>query len=91
MDIKAERRKVMIRSGISFNKISNKQKQKGLGIPLQMEDTRTTSLELPISGTERTRWPNVSWLQLKRSIDEDTQPAFGGVAIVNKPQKYLSP
>ncbi len=23
--------------------------------------------------------------------DEDTQPEFGGVAIVNKPQKYLSP
>ena len=23
--------------------------------------------------------------------DEDTQPEFGGVAVVNKPQKYLSP
>ncbi len=53
MDMKAEMgssRKAMIRAGTSFNKSSNEQKQR---IPLQMEDRRTTSLQLPRSGTER--------------------------------------
>ncbi len=85
--------KTMIRWGISFDKLQNKQKQK---------DTSTNGkLKNDFAGTakKRNRKDKVAQRSLmavedKDSVsdsDEDTQPEFGGVAIVIKPQKYLNP
>ncbi len=96
MDMKAEMgssSKAMIRSGISFDKLPKEQKQK---------DTSTNGRQRSnFTGTAK-KW-NRKDKVAKRSLvavgekdsvadsDEDTQPEFGGVDIVNKPQKYLSP
>jgi hypothetical protein len=96
MDVKAEMGsscKAMIRSGISFDKSLNEQKQK---------DTSTNGRQKNnFAGTakKRNRKDKVAQRSLvaveeKDSVsdsDEDTQPECGGIAIVNKPQKYLSP
>ncbi len=93
MDMKAEMgtsRKAMIRSGISFDKLPNEQKQK---------DTSTNGRQKNnFAGTakERNKKDKVAQRSLvaveeKDSVsdcNEDTQPEFGRVAIVNK---YLSP
>jgi hypothetical protein len=96
MDMKAEMgscRKAMIRSGISFNKLSNDQKQK---------DTSTNGRQKKNFPRTAKKWnrknkvaqPSLVAVEEKDSVsdsNEDTQSEFGGVAIMNKPQKYLSP
>ncbi len=88
-------RKAMIRSGISFDKLQNKQKQK---------DTSTNGEQKSnFAGLAKKRNRKDKVAQRSKSLlavgekdsvsdsDEDTQPEFGGVAIVNKPKKCLSP
>jgi hypothetical protein len=86
-------RKAMIRSGISFDRLPNEQKQR---------DTSTNGKQKNhFAGTakKRNRKDKVAQHSLlaveeKDSVsdsNEDTQPELGGVAIVKKPQKYLSP
>jgi hypothetical protein len=96
MDMKAEMgsvRKAMFRSGISFDKLPNEQKQK---------DTSTNGRQKKdFAGTakKKNRKDKVAQRSLvavdeKDSVsdsNEDAQPEFEGVAIVRKPQKHLSP
>ena len=68
MDMKAEMgssRKAMIRSGISFNKLPNEQKQKDTSTNGRQKNEFAGTAK---KRTERTRWPHVPWLQLKRRI-----------------------
>ncbi len=57
--------KAMIRSRITFNKLPNEQKQKDTSTNGRQKNNFA---EKSRSGTERTRWPNVPWLQLKRRV-----------------------
>ncbi len=96
LDMKAEMgsmHKAMIRSGISFDNLQNEQKQKDTSANGKKKNN--------FAGTakKRNRKDKVALRSLvaieeKDSVsdsDEDTQPEFRGVAIVRKPQKYLSP
>ncbi len=92
MDMKVEMgsiRKAIIRSGISFNKLPNKQKQK---------DTSTNERQKNnFAGTAKKRnrkdkmaQRSLVAVEVKDSVsdsNEDTQPAFGGVEVC-EPTNY---
>ncbi len=96
LDMKAEMgsmSKAMIRSGISFDRAPNEQKQK--------ETATTGKQENNFAGTakKKNRKDKLAQRSLvvveeKDSVsdsDEDTQPEFGGAAIMQKPQENVSP
>ncbi len=96
MDIKAEigsNSKAMIQSGISFDTLPNKQKQKDTSINRRQKNNFVGSAK------KRNRKDKVAQrsfvaVEEKDSVSESHEGillGFGGVAIVNKPPKYLSP
>ncbi len=82
-------RKAIIRSGISFDKLPNEQKQKDTSTNGKQKNNFTGTAK------KRNRKDKVAQRSLvaveeKDNVsvsNEDTQPEFGGVAIVTKPQK----
>ncbi len=95
MDMKAEMgssSKAMIRSGISFDKLPNEQKQKDTSANgRQKNDFAGTAKKWNRKNKVAQR--SLVAVEEKDSLPdsyEDTQPEFEGVAILNKPQKYLS-
>ncbi len=96
MDMKAEMgssRKAMIRSGISFDKLPNEQKQKDTSTNGRQK-SNFAGMAKKRNRKDRVAQRSLVAVEEKDSVSdsyEDTQPEFGGVAIVNKPQKYLRP
>ena len=86
MDMKAEMgssSKVMIRSRISSNKLLiGRQKNNVAGTAKRRNRKDKVAQRSLVAVEEKDSVPD---------SNEDTQPEFGGVVIVNKPQKYLSP
>ncbi len=96
MDVKAEMGsscKAMIRSRISFDKVPNEQEQKDTFTNWRQKN------DFAETAKKRNRKDKVAQRSLvaveeKNSVsdsNEDAQPEFGGVAIVAKSQKRLSP
>ncbi len=88
-------RKAMIRSWIWFNKLPNKQKQKDTPTNGSQKNNFTgTAKKRNLNRKDKVAQRSLVAVKEKDSVsdsNEDIQHEFGGVAIVKKPQKYLSP
>jgi hypothetical protein len=96
VDMKAEMGsscKAMIRSGISFDKLPKEQKQKDASTNGRQKNNFAGTAKKR-NGKDKVVQRSLVAVEEKDSVSdsyEDTQSEFGRVAIVNKPQKYLSP
>ena len=82
-------RKAIIRSGISFDRVPNEQKQKDASGKQKNNFAGTAKRNRKDKVAQRSQVA-VEEEDSVSDSDEEPQPEFGGVAIVRKPQKYLS-